>query len=104
MSWSQQNSSCVKLLYFDTISKYLASNHLPDNKQSNYTIIRYLVDNLSNRRNLSQKRIVKFVPTKKQRQLKVKEWQKVTPELSALLESLDDKDAAKLSTRYLIIV
>ena len=52
------------------------------------------MDNLSNRGNLSQKRIVKFVPTEKQRQTKVKEWQKVSPELSALLENLDNKDAA----------
>ena len=49
---------------------------------------------MSNRGNIRQKRIVKFIPTKGQRQTKVKEWQKVTPELSALLQRLDDKVAA----------
>ena len=51
---------------------------------------------MSNRAHVGQKRIVKFNPSKKQRQTKVKEWQKVTPELSALLESLDDKDASDI--------
>lgn len=49
---------------------------------------------MSNRRDGRQKRIVKFVPTRTQRQTKVKEWQKVSPELATLLKSLDDKNAA----------
>lgn len=40
------------------------------------------------------KRVVRFVPTEEQRQMKVKEWQEVTPELSTLLQRLDDKAAA----------
>jgi tyrosinase len=41
-----------------------------------------------------QKRIVKFIPTDEQRQMEIREWKEVTPELSALLERLDDKSAA----------
>ena len=49
--------------------------------------------------NTSAKRIVKFVPTEEQRQMKVKEWQEVTPELSALLQRLDDTSAANVFAR-----
>lgn len=49
---------------------------------------------MSNGMDITQKRIVKFVPTEEQRQQKVKEWQEVTPELSALLKRLDDRLAA----------
>src|ERR671911_583685 len=43
-----------------------------------------------------QKRVVKFIPTDEQRQMEVREWKEVTPELSALLERLDDKSTANL--------
>lgn len=41
-----------------------------------------------------QKRVVKFIPTDEQRQMEIREWKEVTPELSALLQRLDDKSAA----------
>jgi hypothetical protein len=37
-----------------------------------------------------QKRVVKFIPTDEQRQMEVREWKEITPELSALLHRLDD--------------
>ncbi len=51
------------------------------------------------RDNRSAKRIVKFVPTEEQREMKVKEWQEVTPELSALLQRLDDTSVANAFAR-----
>ena len=49
---------------------------------------------MSNNRDKPQKkRIVKFIPTDDQRQMKIPEWQEVTPELSARLQRLDDKAA-----------
>jgi tyrosinase len=41
-----------------------------------------------------QKRVVKFIPTEEQRQMEIREWKEVTPELSALLERIDDTSAA----------
>ncbi len=49
---------------------------------------------MSNNQDRPQKRVVKFIPTDEQRQMEVREWKEVTPELSALLERLDDKSAA----------
>jgi hypothetical protein len=47
-----------------------------------------------NHQDRQQKRVVKFIPTEEQRQMEVREWKEVTPELSALLQRLDDKSAA----------
>src|SRR5215212_1022943 len=49
---------------------------------------------VSNNRDKPQKRVVKFIPTDEQRQMEVREWKEVTPELSALLQRLDDKSVA----------
>jgi tyrosinase len=49
---------------------------------------------MSNDRDKPQKRVVKFIPTDEQRQMEVREWKEVTPELSALLQRLDDRSAA----------
>ena len=48
----------------------------------------------NNHQDRQQKRIVKFIPTDEQRQMEIREWKEVTPELSALLQRLDDKSAA----------
>jgi tyrosinase len=48
----------------------------------------------NNHQDRQQKRIVKFIPTDEQRQMEIREWKEVTPELSALLERLDDTSAA----------
>jgi hypothetical protein len=49
---------------------------------------------MSNNGERPVKRVVKFVPTGEQRQMKIREWQEVTPELAALLQRLDDRQAA----------
>ncbi len=49
---------------------------------------------MSNNRDKPQKRVVKFIPTDEQRQIEIREWKEVIPELSALLQRFDDKSAA----------